>query len=166
MFVGAVESQTSWRKHRWWSWQRRRRRMWRRRRRSGYGRTAIQQIIIGFVRQHLLCQHSSRQPRGGRARKPPAEFRETDTKTDRNKARHRKAKALRSLWSSPSCLCEQRVWSSSLRVRSSNPRLPCCSVLDQDGLPSGWPWPLTLVACPRDFTPDYLVKLSVFLFHS
>lgn len=38
------------------------------RRKSGYGHTAVQQIIIGFVRQHLLCQHSSRQPRGGRAK--------------------------------------------------------------------------------------------------
>lgn len=34
----------------------------------------IQEIIIGCVRQHLLCQHSSRQPRGGRAEKAPAEL--------------------------------------------------------------------------------------------
>lgn len=34
----------------------------------------IQEIIIGCVRQHLLCQHSSCQPRGGRAEKAPAEL--------------------------------------------------------------------------------------------
>lgn len=44
------------------------RRMWRGRRKSGYGHTAVLEIIIGFVRQHLLCQHSSRQPGGGRAK--------------------------------------------------------------------------------------------------
>lgn len=47
--------------------------MWRGRRKSGYGHTAVQQIIIGFVRRHLLCQHSSRQP--GAAETSPAEFR-------------------------------------------------------------------------------------------
>lgn len=87
MSDGAAESQTSWRKHRWRSSRRRWRRMWRGRRKSGYGHTAVQQIIIGFVRQHLLCQHSSRQPGGGRAKN-----RLQSSETDRNKARHRKAK--------------------------------------------------------------------------
>lgn len=48
MSDGAAESQTSWRKHRWRSSRRRWRRMWRGRRKSGYGHTAVQQIIIGF----------------------------------------------------------------------------------------------------------------------
>lgn len=61
--------------------------MWGGRRMSGYGHTGIQRIITGFVRQHLLCQHSSRQPAAGRA-----ENRLQSSETDGNKARHRKAK--------------------------------------------------------------------------
>lgn len=39
---------------------------------GGCAGTDIQHIIIGLVRQHLLCQHSSHAPPGG---KPPAELR-------------------------------------------------------------------------------------------
>lgn len=61
-------------------------------RKSGYGHTAVQEIIIGFVRQHLLCQHSSRQSAAGRATKrlqSSGRFRKTDAETNRNKVRRR-----------------------------------------------------------------------------
>lgn len=123
-----MESQTSWRKQRWCSTRRRWRRMWRRR--SGYGHTAVQQIIIGFVRQHLLCQHSSRQPRGGRAAKRPQSLWETD----RNKARHRKAEPASALdaleftfmfmraQSEPSARGGQKFKSTSARLQRPWPR--------------------------------------------
>lgn len=76
------------------------------RRKSGYGHTTVQQIIIGLVRQHLLWQHSSRQPRGPKTRLRSSElFRQTDTRADTGRI-------------------------LSLRGTSSNPCLPCCSGLD------------------------------------
>lgn len=68
------------------------------------------QIIIGFVRQHLLCQHSSRQPRGGRAK---IRLQSSERHKDRQKqGQTQEGETLRSvwtLWSSPPCLCERRV---------------------------------------------------------
>lgn len=89
--------------------------MWRGRRTSGYGHTAVQPVITGSVRQHLLCQHSSRQPRGRRA-----ENRLQSSETDGGEAEHRRA--------------EPRVRSGhvgvhvsvtfSLKVTGSNPVCP------------------------------------------
>lgn len=73
------------------------------RRKSGYGHTAVQQIIIGFVRQHLLCQHSSRQPRGGRAKN---RLQSSERHKERQKqGQTQEGKSLRSVWT---------LWSSGL----------------------------------------------------
>lgn len=91
------------------------------RRKSGYGHTAVQHIIIGFVRQHLLCQHSSRQP-GGRwsknRMKSPAELRIVQ---DRKKQGQ----------------IQRNIWEFSLEERLQ------VQILDQ-----GWLRPLTSLQLP------------------
>lgn len=136
---------SSWRKREWRSSGRRRRRMWRGRagRKRGYRPTAVRQIIIGFIRQHLLCQHSSRQPRGGRAEKCRWEWRGwADRNVNKNTTqRDRKRRT------------PTRTENSQPEVTGSNTCLPCCRVLDHERLPSGWPWPLTFLECLWLFSP-------------
>jgi len=89
------------------------------RRKSAYGHTAVQQIIIGFVRQHLLCQHSSRQPRGGWTKN---RLQSSEAKTDRNEVRCRKTKHLDQLGQfkvQPHVQVDR--WADFIWVTSSNP---------------------------------------------
>lgn len=120
----------------WWRWRRMLSGI-RGRRKSGYGHTAVQRIIIGLVRQHLLWQHSSHQPRG--------EFRDRhkdrQTQTGADTGRQNLASSYDSFQ-----FTVRFNGSWSLRSTSSNPCLPCSGVLDRfSGLTmtSDLPWVYT-----------------------